>query len=337
MNISSIGDLSQFIVMRNANSALRTDLRRLSTETTTGVRADIPKHLRGDLLDLSRLSYAIQSADAYQRNAKEAATAANAMQHAFSTVQKIADSLGFAMQSDEPPASENLTGTVASIAERQLNDVISTLNTRLGGRYLLSGKKVNVAPVIPAEKLVEKAAAAISGAATAEEALIRLREWFGNGSATGNVRDSFYQGSFGDSSVFSIGPSQTLRFSQTASEEGVGDILLGLTIGALVSQGAFENRPDQQLILMRAGGSALLSGSSGLSLSMAGLGSVEQTIEQASVKLEHQIRALQIERNEMISADSYEAGSQLVQAEAQLRALYAVTARLSNLSLTNYL
>ncbi|WBU59999.1 hypothetical protein [Paracoccus albus] len=337
MNFSSIGDLSQFIVMRSSNLALRTDIQRLSSETTTGVREDIPKHLRGDLLDLSRLSHAIQSAEAYQRNVKEAETAAKAMQLAFSNIQKIADSQGIAMQSDVSLASDKLRRSVASIAESQLDDVIASLNTRLGGRYLLSGTKANIAPIKPAEKIIEAAAASASGAKTAEQTLMQLREWFADDTVSGNVGENFYQGSVRDYSMHGVGPSQTISFTQTANEEGVREVLLGLTIGALVSRGAFYKRPDQQAELMRAGGSSLLEGSAALSLSMASLGSVEHAIEQASIRLEREINTLQIERTELISVDSYEVGSQLVQAEAQLRALYAVTARLSNLSLATYL
>ena len=49
------------------------------------------------------------------------------------------------------------------------------------------------------------------------------------------------------------------------------------------------------------------------------------------------LTSIQIERTSMIQADAYEAGSQLIQAEAQLEALFAMTARLSNLSLAKYL
>ncbi len=113
--------------------------------------------------------------------------------------------------------------------------------------------------------------------------------------------------------------------------------MLGLTIGAVVSKGAFDGDHAAQAKMMRAGGGALIEGNAGVALIRSDLGMTEQVIERSSVRLGATLTNLQIERTNLIQADTYEAGSQLIQAEAQLEALFAMTARLSNLSLAKYL
>lgn len=337
MNFVSVGDLSRFFTMRRANSGLRNDIQRLSKEVTTGIRADVPRHLNGDLLDLSRLERGLREADAYRRATREAAATASGMQAALGTLQDIADISSVNMLSDTSLAVEHTLLSVASVADSQLETAIAALNTNIGGRFVLSGTKVNVPPLVSADDLVGQAQSVIGAAATADEAIQLLRDWFDGPPGAGGFSDSAYRGSFDGGSPFGIDAANAIRFEQTANDPGVRGVLFGLTLGALVSRGAFGGDQAAQAALMRAGGAGLVKGNSQLTLARADLGSNEQSIERASVRLKSLTTGLSIERSNLISADTYEAGSQLVQAEATLEALYAMTARLSKLSLAKYL
>ncbi len=337
MNFVSVGDLSRFFTMRRANAGLRTDIQRLSKEVTTGIRADVPRHLNGDLLDLSRLERGIREADAYRRTTREAAVTASGMQAALGTVQDIADMSSASMLSDTSLAVEHTLLLVASVTDGRLGSAISALNANVGGRFVLSGTRTNSPPLISADELVGHAQSVIAGAASADEAIQRLQDWFDAAPGAGGFSDTAYRGSLDGGSQFGIDASNAIRFEQTANDPGVRNALLGLTMGALVSRGAFSGDQESQAAMMRAGGAELLKGNSQLTLARSDLGSNEQSIERASVRLESLATNLHIERNNLISADTYESGSQLVQAEATLEALYAMTARLSNLSLAKYL
>lgn len=337
MNFVSVGDLSRFFTMRRANVALRTDIQRLSKEVTTGIRADVPGHLNGDLLDLSRLEQGIREADAYRRTTREAAATASGMQTALGTLQNIADMSSVSMLSDTSLAVEHTLLSVASVADNQLASAVAALNTNIGGRFVLSGTKANTPPLVSADDLVAQAQTVIAGTATADEAIQRLRDWFDAAPGAGGFTDTAYRGSLGGGSQFGIDASNTIRFEQTANDPGVRSTLLGLTLGALVSRGSFSGDQAAQAAMMRAGGSELVEGNTKLTLARSDLGSNEQSIERASTRLESRATGLKIERTNLISADTYESGSQLVQAEATLEALYAMTARLSKLSLAKYL
>ncbi len=337
MNFVSVGDLSRIFTLRNSNAGLRSDIQRLSQEVTTGLRSDIPKHLNGDLVEFAKIEHGLGQARAFRRVSSEAASTASSMQTALGSLQDIADATGGSMLSDTSLAVSHSLKSVATTAASQLGSAIAALNTNVGGRFVFSGTKVNVPAMVSADDLVNQAQSVISGAATPGDAIQRLNDWFSATPGTGGFADTAYQGSTGQGAEFGVDASTTIRFTQTANDEATRKILLGLTIGALVSKGAFDGDHAAQTAMMRAGGGALIAGNAGLALTRSDLGMTEQAIERSGVRLDAMLTNLQIERTNLVQADTYEAGSQLVQAEAQLEALFAMTARLSNLSLAKYL
>lgn len=337
MNFVSVGDLSRFFTMRRANAGLRNDIQRLSQEVTTGVRADVPRHLNGDLHDLARLERGLREAQTYRKTTQEAAAAATGMQAAFGTLQDIADISSVSMLSDTSLAVEHTLLSVASVADQQLDAAIAALDTNMGGRFVLSGTKANTPPIISSDDLLTQAQAVISGAASADDATQLLQDWFDAVPGSGGFSDVAYRGSLSGGSQFGIDASNSIRFEQTANDHGARNVLFGLTLGALVSRGLFGGDQASQAIMMRSGGAALMKGNAQLTLARSDLGAHEQSIERASVRLDNLASGLQVERTNLISADAYDSGSQLLQAEATLEALYAMTARLSNLSLAKYL
>ena len=75
----------------------------------------------------------------------------------------------------------------------------------------------------------------------------------------------------------------------------------------------------------------------GLIARQADLGLLQETAERATARNAAETTALSLARSDILSADPYETASALTQAEASLQNLYALTARLSRLSLTDYL
>ena len=337
MNFISVGDLSRIFTLRNSNVNLRSNIQKLSQEVTTGLRSDIPKHLNGDLVEFAKIQHGLDQAQAYRRTSSEAASTASAMQAALGLLQDIADTTGGSMISDTSLAASHSLKSAAAASASQLSSVISALNTSVGGRFVFSGTRVGGPAMVSAEDLVGQARSIVSGAASPDEALQRMNDWFDAAPGTGGFSDTAYQGSIGPAAEFGVDTATTISFPQTANDTATRKILLGLTIGTLVSKGVFEGDHAAQAMMMRAGGAALIAGNADMAIVRSELGMTEQVIERSSVRLDATLTNLQIERTNLIQADTYEAGSQLIQAEAQLEALFAMTARLSNLSLAKYL
>ncbi|MFD1795148.1 hypothetical protein FQV27_14270 [Paracoccus aurantiacus] len=337
MNFVSVGDLSRIFTLRGSNAALRSDIERLSQEVTTGIRADIPKHLGGDLVQLAKIEDGLSQASAYRQVASEAASTASAMQTALGTLQDLADVAGGSMLSDTSLAVSSSLKSVATATKGQLHVAVAALNTNIGGRFVFSGTKVNLPPLASGDNVLAQAKGAISGATDAESAVQMLRTWFNAPPGAGGFADNAYRGAVSPAAEFGVDSSTSVKFDQTANDSGVRDILFGLTLGALVADGAFTDNHDARASMMRAGGAALIAGNASIAQSRSDLGMTEQIVERSKTRLESMMTNLKIERTCLIEADSYEAGSRLIEAEAQLEALFALTARLSNLSLAKYL
>ena len=159
MNFVSVGDLSRFFAMRRANSGLRNDIQRLSEEVTTGLKADIPKHLKGDLIEIAQIERGLSEASAYRRVASEAASTATGMQAALGTMQDIADSLSGDMLADTSLAVQSSLQSLATTVASQLDTAISALNSNVGGRFIFSGTKVNTPPLVSSDELLAQAEA----------------------------------------------------------------------------------------------------------------------------------------------------------------------------------
>ena len=69
----------------------------------------------------------------------------------------------------------------------------------------------------------------------------------------------------------------------------------------------------------------------------AELGAAQERISVAQDAADAESNTLQRTRNDLAGVDQYEAATRFTALEAQLESLYTVTARLSALSLTNYI
>lgn len=70
---------------------------------------------------------------------------------------------------------------------------------------------------------------------------------------------------------------------------------------------------------------------------MGSIGLKQEVVERARVTNAAAISTFEIARTDIRGADAFETAAALTEVEGQLEALYAVTARLSRLSLVDYL
>ena len=67
------------------------------------------------------------------------------------------------------------------------------------------------------------------------------------------------------------------------------------------------------------------------------IGISEARIDEASTRNESESNALQVLKYDLLGVDAYDAATRMETAQNQLETLYAVTARLSRLSLVDFL
>jgi flagellar hook-associated protein 3 FlgL len=69
----------------------------------------------------------------------------------------------------------------------------------------------------------------------------------------------------------------------------------------------------------------------------AQVGFSEARIEALTVRHSTERASLEMARNDLLSVDPYQSATELEQVQFQLQSLYAITSRMSQLSLVNYL
>lgn len=333
MPLISIGDLAQSFVLRRHNAELKSDITRLTQEMTTGLHSDPARHLSGDVSALVGVDSALSRLGAYARTTSDLAFATGAMQTALGAVQDLTSDLVPSLLAVTSIGNTGSMTTVSREAKQAFGTVISLYNTRLGDRALFSGDQTATTPLIPADQMLQQMMTLASGALTVQDVETALDGWLA--SPTGFLATA-YQGGAAIADV-PISPGQSVTVGITAADPTVRETLKGLGMAALLQQGLFSGDPAQQSALIRRSGEVLASGQNNRALMAGELGTVEGLIADAQSRNSTEQSALQIARLSLVSIDPYDAAARLQEAQGQLETLYTLTARLSRLSLVDFL
>jgi len=173
---------------------------------------------------------------------------------------------------------------------------------------------------------------AATGATTAGQVTAAVTAWFADPLGFG----AFYQG--GDPlSPAPIAAGETADLSTTAMDQTLRDTLAGFAMAALIDRGVLAGDATERGRLVKAAGQQLISTEVGRTTLAARIGTVEAQIEAARTRNSAEESSLGILRSDIGSVDPYEAATRLQTIQSQLESLYLVTARVSRLSLAEYL
>jgi flagellar hook-associated protein 3 FlgL len=333
MNIASLGDLAQSLILRRQNADLKATVTRLSTEVTTGQTADAGRHLAGDLSALTGIDSALARLGSYTRAANEAAFFTGAMQSALTAVQDMAADLSPTLLSTATAGNTGSVLAAAREARQSFDTAVSLYNTRLGDRALFGGVETAASPLTPPDVLLAAMETAVIGAASAADVETALDVWFA--SPTGFAAVGYRGGP--PLADLPIAPGQSATVDVTAADPAIRDTLKAFGMAALLDRGLFSGAPQTQATLLRRAGESLAESQNSRALMTGRLGTTEGQIEQAGVRNAAETTSLQIARAELLAVDPYEAASRLQEAQGQLESLYAITARLSRLNLVDFL
>lgn len=333
---TSIGNLATTLILRQGNTAAKADLIARSEELTSGISNDIPTHLSGNTSGLAHIQARLQSISAYGQNSSEMAGQAEQMQIVLDRIQSDAQSMATsALEAATLPS--NLSMTVAtSHAKEQLSLAISQLNTRSAGQYLFAGTRTDTAPLADGDALLAAVNAAVGSLTDTDVVIATVTAFFNAAPGDGGFADLIYQGST-DARSGAIAPGQSVSLEVNAADPTIRETLKGMVLLALASDPPHSNALSSQVALAEAGAHTLLAADGDLSRLRGGIGTAEAMINHARTRNSAERITLELARNDLIGIDPYEAASAVTEAEARLEAIYALTARLSRLSLAAYL
>jgi len=330
MIYTSLGDLSHSAITQRLNTRLQSDVSRLALELSTGESSDPVQYLAGDFRLLSSVEHRKQTAQAHEIVANEARGFAAAMQSALGRVQSSTQSLYSDLITATEGASD-LTGVVARQAETSLGMILSALNTSFAGRSLFAGNATNGPAVGPAKELLDAVRARVEGETTLDGITAAIKEFF---EAPDGFQSQIYRGSDQNLSPFTLGENESVQLNMRADVTEIRSVLAN-TVLAVISTDI--GTPELQKSMQSRAGLALFEDQEKLTALRADLGFAEARIEELAVATASERTALDFARGSLIGIDEFETATRLENTQFQIEALYAVTARLSGLSLLRYL
>ncbi|MDK3016720.1 flagellin [Pseudodonghicola flavimaris] len=356
-NISRVSSLQLNTANRSYVASATKLLQTAGQELSTGVKADIFADLGASAaLDLT-LRAREANTQAYLTSNDILDSKLQAMLTSVDAARESADSV---LQTSIVNASRGTTGVSAlnEEAEAALESIIASLNISFNGDYLFSGIDSDAQPLSrwdeidtetgtsPAQLLSGIVGSGPATLAEAEDMIARFDAFFdsANADASENFEGVFFNGTPAQAAdgtpsarvTARLDADQSLEYGVQANDQGFRDILKGLAMLAVVDVSTIEDDATYKA-WMEAANTALGNGVEGALGASADIGFNQQVVENASTRLGDLSLVQQTQIAAYENVDPYEAATRVENLQYQLEASYTVTAKLSQMSLLNYL
>lgn len=335
MSWISLGSLALPFQMQRNGVHLRNAMAQFSSEMTTG-RVQAPqRHLRGDLGELSVIESRLSRINTYDlvigQNETMLETAQTALGRVSALGSLLSNQVLTAVLADSGDQSYASVGASARVA---LGDMVSVLSTSVAGRTLFSGAAVDRAPLVSADEILSAVSAAVAGQTKAVDIADILESFFFD--PGGSFETLIFQGA-GISPGGAIDDFETGPTLPDAADPAIRRHLLATAMGALLDDQTLSLNRTETRALANQTMEMVESNGEAVTALQAGIGFGQELLEQRTQRLSFEKDALVLARNRLIGTDPFESASLLEETRHRLESLYAVTARVSRLSLLEYL
>jgi flagellar hook-associated protein 3 FlgL len=257
------------------------------------------------------------------------------MQTVFEQIDQLTNGMGISLMNASRMQPSGVLDPMVADAAQKFGSVISALNTRIGDKALFAGTASDGAAVASADDMLTAIEAAITGAGAVSAVDIEaaVTAWFEDPSGYAAVG---YLG--GDAAAtLAVSAEDRLDLGFTAADPTIRDTLKSLAMFALIDRGNVVADVETGAALTYAAGNQMLQNESDRAVLVGRVGLAQARIDLAQTRTEAEGSALQLARSDLLAVDPYEAATRMEAAQTQLETLYSVTARLSRLSLVDFL
>lgn len=335
MPLYSLGDMASQFMLRRQNVRMNTDLAQLTQELASGQTADISRHLNGNYSYLGDVERNLRVLQGYDTAVKEAALFTGAMQSALDKAQQTAASLSsdllLAGNTNLPQAMQ----AASHNAMGELEALLSAFNTNVAGRSLFSGVTTDTTTFAPTSTFISQLKTAVAGEVTLSGIQGAIDTWFD--APGGGFETIGYLGADTDLPPFLVGEGETVDLNLRGDSQVIRDLLKNTAIAALAADPALGYSLPLQSALLVSAGESLMTSQGALVGLRADLGYAEARLEESRSRVSAERTSFEMSRNELLGVDLYETATRLEAVQFQLESLYTATARLSRLSLVEYL
>lgn len=335
MTVTSIGDMRQFFQSNRANVVTKTALNTLVQELTTGQVADLNAHLGMGQSTLASYDRQLKMLGQFSQGNTETAQMLSVMQSSLGSIEQQRLEVGTALFTVNDASPPSHVDNVAEIAVSGFETTVTALNTRFAGRALFGGNQIASAPLASADVMLDALRIKISGSNNTADFKAAIDTWFD--APDGGFATIGYLGDANGQMTRSIGPDQTLDIDLRADDPAIRGTLKTFALAALANDPSSSlNIEDQRSLQQQAAGD-LFSIAAPIAALQGRIGYAQGQLESASVNISSRETSFSIARTDLVSADPFETATRLQAVQVQLETQYALTARLSRLSLTEYL
>jgi flagellar hook-associated protein 3 FlgL len=332
MTFSTLGDLAQAYALRHRNTAIKTDIQRLNQELATGQAADLAKHLGGSYAELSGIERNMRLLEGYSVNITEAKQLTDVMQIRLEQISTISTDFAGDLITSVSSGKVSIQDAFVNEAALHFQTVVETLNSQSAGRFLFSGDATNVPALVSSDAILTELNIVLTGATSRVDIEARIDSWFSD--PTGFEAFAYTGGS---DALGSFKMSETTRVSVDirANSDAIKDLFA--SFAKVIASDASTLDLEDQRQMRKQSATELMTAQEKLIGLQAELGLAQEQIENWGVQTATSRTGLDYAKGALLSVDPYERATELEAAQFQLESLYTITARLSRLSLVNFL
>lgn len=330
---------------RQAMGASQTQLRQAQTEATTGRHHDVGLVLGSQTRASILLRNEAAGLTATREQAKQASVWGSVTQSALAAVTDLAEEFRSSLMGARN--AEGAQALAANAARSALGGFQSILSVSHGGQYLFGGLNSGTAPLIPYEQGPEQAVIAafeaefgfpLTDPAAEGISAGEIQAFIGGSLAalfTGTGWTSTWSNASDEGPLFRLDASEAVSVSTNANQPFASSLAMAFTVVDVLSraglnQSAFQAVADAAL--QEVSQAQLLTGAeqARIGIGEARLRDATEAMEARAVHLTASLTALE-------SVDPYEAATRVNVLMTQLETSYALTGRLSRMSLLSYI
>ena len=324
---------SQQSLLRNAN--VKTALFLTGQKLATNEKTVSEIASEGNVGRVFAMDHSLEMVDRYTQTINAGRVRLDTLQTVLGNVRDIAATVNLGVLSTVNSGDMNASMIEARGAIPALEAVVSMLNTNVAGQSLFSGAATDRAALVDASQIQNDIDTIVAAAPDATTALANIDFYFFN--AAGGFPTTAYVGSTSSASDIRVGENETIAQNIKADDNALRETIRNLTVISAVANGAFPlSVIDQKALLLDASQKNLSTSDAVIKL-REGTGYDQERLEAASVRNQSERSRLLIARVDIANVDPYETASMFQDLQAQVEKMYTVTARLAQLSLTNFL
>lgn len=334
MNGTTLGDLSHSYSLRQRNTALKQSIQTLTAELSSGQVADVRSVLAGNFSYLSDIERKLEILQGYSVATTEATHFTTAMQTALETIGTMAEDLSGSLITAGTSAVGVTGADLTAEAENSLDAMIGRLNANISGRHIFAGTATDRRPLADTDTLLTELRLAMAGATTPADMITAAQTFFNDPAGFDAL---IYQGSNAALAPFGLSQEDAVALDVRATDPDLKYTMMLTAVAALADDPSFALDPGAQAALFLDLGQRMLSAQDSLTSMQARVGFVEARIDQIASRNAAEQTSLTYAKLALLEVDPYETATKLEGVQFQLQSLYAVTVRMSQLSLVNFL